>query len=308
MPTITRQLQVGLVAFVRMLSLVRQNSAAGYYTQLGDDAIDFLNEDYVDDDKPRWLNLGYWKDARTYPEACGAMVELLGTRAGLRSTDDVLDVGVGFGEQDFVFLDRFQLDHITAIDITPVHIEKGRERIAKRGLADRIDLRLGSATRIEFPDVSFDKVFALECAFHFDTRDDFMREAFRVLRPGGAIALADMLPYPGRRGSRMSALGRRYGHVLAANYYDRDEYSRRLAAAGFTDINVESIREDVYPGMAKYIRQRVDHDKKIDEVVIELTDEDRAQCRGVELWERSTGVGDYVIATARKPAHNGTTV
>ena len=135
-----------------------------------------------------------------------------------------------------------------------------------------------------------------------------MREAFRVLRPGGAIALADMLPYPGRRGSRMSALGRRYGHVLAANYYDRDEYSRRLAAAGFTDINVESIREDVYPGMAKYIRQRVDHDKKIDEVVIELTDEDRAQCRGVELWERSTGVGDYVIATARKPAHNGTTV
>jgi len=242
---------------VHSFSLMRQKDAAAYYTMLGDDVIDFMNERYVDNSKPLWLNLGYWKVARTYPDACVAMVELLGTRAGLQPGDRVLDVGVGFAEQDFVLLDRFKVSHITGIDITPVHVDKGRERVAKRGLEKQIDIRLGSATAMEFPDASFEKVLALECAFHFDTRDQFMREAFRVLKPGGSIGLADMLPNPGKKSNLTTRFGRKCGHYPEANYYDREEYPRRLAAAGFGDVLVESIREDVYPAMAKYSRQRV---------------------------------------------------
>ncbi|MCZ8378467.1 class I SAM-dependent methyltransferase [Mycobacterium sp. CPCC 205372] len=291
----------GFLTVVRSFALVRQKDAAAYYTTLGDDVIDFLDEGFVDDDKPLWLNLGYWKEARTYPDACVAMVELLGTRAGLQPGDEVLDVGVGFAEQDFVLLDRFKLSRVTGIDITPVHIEKGRERVANRGLQDRIDLRLGSATAMEFPDATFDTVLALECAFHFDTREQFLREAFRVLKPGGSIAIADMLPVPGKKTSRATAFARKYGHVPEANLYDREEYPRRLSAAGFGDVRVESIRQDVFPGMAKYSRQRVEG-KKMDEVVVEVSEDDRAQCRGVEIWERGVGLTDYVIASARKPS------
>lgn len=280
--------------------LMRQKDAAAYYTMIGDDVIDFMNEGYADNSKPLWLNLGYWKVARTYPDACVAMVELLGKRAALEPSDRVLDVGVGFAEQDFVLLDRFKVSHITGIDITPVHVDKGRERVAKRGLEKQIDIRLGSATAMEFPDASFEKVLALECAFHFDTRDQFLREAHRVLMPGGTIALADMLPNPGTKFGLTTAFGRKYGHIPKANYYDREEYRRRLAAAGFTDVLVESIREDVYPGMAKYTWQRIQEKKKMNEVVVEVTPDDRAQCRGAALWERSTGLGDYVIVSARK--------
>jgi microcystin synthetase protein McyJ len=286
---------------VRSFGLVRQKDAAAYYTILGDDVIDFMNEGYADDAKPLWLNNGYWKVARTYPDACVAMVELLGTSAGLQPGDAVLDVGVGFAEQDFVLLERFKLSHITGVDVTPVHVDKGRVRVAKRGLEKQIDIQLGSATAMDFPDASFDKVLALECAFHFDTRDQFMREAFRVLKPGGTLALADMLPTPGRQPSLTTVFSRKYGHIPEANYYDRDEYSRRLTAAGFDDVRVESIREDVFPGMAKYARQRVEGGKKMDEVVVEVSEDDRANCRGVEMWERGTGLTDYVIASARKP-------
>jgi microcystin synthetase protein McyJ len=289
------------LTIVRSFRLMRQKDAAAYYTMLGDDVIDFMNEGYVDNSKPLWLNLGYWNAARTYPEACAAMVELVGTRAGLQPSDGVLDVGVGFAEQDFVLLDRFKVSHITGIDITPVHVDKGRERVAKRGLEKQIDIRLGSATAMEFPDASFEKVVALECAFHFDTREQFLREAFRVLKPGGIIALADMLPNPGKKSSRATAFGRRYGHIPEANLYDREEYSRRLSAAGFGDVMVESIREDVFPGMANYSRQRIEEKKKMDEVVVEVSEDDRAQCRGVEMWERGTGLTDYVIVSARKP-------
>ena len=291
----------GFLTVVRSFSLVRQKDAAAYYTSLGDDVIDFMNEGYVDDSKPLWLNLGYWKEARTYPDACVAMVELLGTRGGLQPGDEVLDVGVGFAEQDFVLLDRFKVSRITGLDITPVHVDKGRERVAKRGLEEQIDIRLGSATAIEFPDASFDRVLALECAFHFDTRDQFVREAYRVLKPGGSISIADMLPVPGKKSSRATAFARRYGHIPEANVYDRQEYSRRLSAVGFDDVFVESIRQDVFPGMADYSRQRIVGNKKMDEVVVEVSEADRAQCSGVEIWERGTGLTDYVIASARKP-------
>jgi microcystin synthetase protein McyJ len=305
MRRITLSIYWGFLTIVRFFSLRRQKDAAAYYTILGDDVVDFMNEKYADDSKPLWLNNGYWKVARTYPDACVAMVELLGTRAGLQPGDAVLDVGVGFAEQDFVLLDHFQVSHITGIDITPVHIDKGRERVAKRGLEKQIDVQLGSATAMDFPDKSFEKVLALECAFHFDTRDQFMREAFRVLKPGGAIALADMLPNPGQKLSPINAFGRKYGHIPEANYYDREEYSRRLSAAGFDDVLVESIREDVFPGMAKYARQRIEGGKKMDEVVVEVSEDDRANCRGVEMWERGTGLTDYVIASARKPLDTG---
>jgi microcystin synthetase protein McyJ len=293
------------LTMVRFITLRRQKDAAAYYTILGDDVVDFMNEKYADDSKPLWLNNGYWKAARTYPDACVAMVELLGTRAGLQPGDAVLDVGVGFAEQDFVLLDRFKVSHITGIDITPVHIDKGRERVAKRGLEKQLDVRLGSATAMDFPDASFEKVLALECAFHFDTRDQFLSEAFRVLKPGGTIALADMLPNPGQKLSAINAFGRKYGHIPEANYYDREEYSRRLSAVGFDDVVVESIREDVFPGMAKYARQRVEGNKKMADVVVEVSEDDRAQCRGVEVWERGTGLTDYVIASARKPLNGG---
>lgn len=291
----------GFLTAVHSLSLVRQKDAAAYYTMLGDDVIDFMSENYVDTSKPLWLNLGYWKAARTYPDACVAMVELLGTRAGLRPGDRVLDVGVGFAEQDFVLVDRFKVSHITSIDITPVHVDKARERVSERGMENHIDVRLGSATDMDFPDASFDKVLALECAFHFDTRDTFMQEALRVLKPGGSIALTDMLPNPGQKPSLSTRFGRKYGHYPEANFYDREEYARRLAAAGFCDVVVESIREDVYPAMAKYARQRIEGKKKMHEVVVEVTEAERNECRGVQMWERGTGIADYVIVSATKP-------
>jgi microcystin synthetase protein McyJ len=282
--------------------LLASKDSSTFYTLLGDDVVERFNGKFEDVGKPLWLNIGFWKDARTYPEACRAMATLLGKAVDLHEADTVLDAGCGFAEQDIFFVEKFGVDRIVGIDITPQHIEVGQRRVQDLGLADRISLDLGSALRTGCPDGHFDKVVALESAFHFDTREDFFTEALRVLRSGGQLGMADMLPGVGQRSDGLlRRLARKRACVPADNMYDRISYAHRLESAGFVDVTVRSIAGYTYPGMAKYIHHRVKENGDQDDQLEALSPDDVENVTGLELWETSLGVSDYVIATARKP-------
>jgi ubiquinone/menaquinone biosynthesis C-methylase UbiE len=202
-----------------------------------------------------WLNLGDWRAASTIEEACPALALRLAGTAGLGPGDAVVDVGFGFAEQDILWARRFAPRRIIGLNVTPEHVRLGRARVRRAGLSQTIALRQGSATAMPLPDACCDVVTALECAFHFDTREAFLAEAFRVLRPGGRLAMADILRAPPAaspllaRWQRLTWRGfaERF-RVPAANAVERMGLAAQIAAAGFTAARVESIGEDVFPG------------------------------------------------------------
>lgn len=134
-----------------------------------------------------YTNFGYWTDATPDAKsACDAlMAQLLGFIPEKKGR--ILDVACGKGETSRYLSSFYPAQQITAINISERQLARGRE------LVPGATFLLMDATALDFPDASFDAVICVEAAFHFNTREKFLREAARVLKPGGHLVLSDIL-------------------------------------------------------------------------------------------------------------------
>lgn len=250
-----------------------------------------------------YLNLGYWTEATDLDQASAALAMLVGERAGMQPGDRVLDCGFGFGDQDILWSRQFGPQRIIGLNITGSQVDVARRRVADLGLDDRIDLRQGSATAMQLAPNSVDKVVALECAFHFHTREQFFREAWRVLRPGGRLVTADIIPMPAVSIGRERIKQRLSWGLVAGkfaippdNAYTRPIYHSKLAITGFGDIRIESIRDRVYAPLHRFL---IEHPTTLQRLhpMARLPARFALQFDATSVY---SGL-DYVLATAVKP-------
>lgn len=251
--------------------------------------------------KSLYVNFGYWEDGcDSHDEACEALAERLAEVAGISNGDRVLDVGFGYAEQDFHWMRTRKPELILGINVSPGQVDVARRRAAELNLDDKVDLRVGSATALPVSDESFDRVVALEASVHFDTRQKFFEEAFRVLRPGGTIATTDPTPRSadmekGLRG-RAEKIARRLTNP-DSNWYDRETYAQRLKDAGFVNVNVRNIADKVYRPEADFTRRRFDAPENQKYSSAQL----RSMRMLLSLIEARAVKMDYVLTSAQKP-------
>ena len=284
---------------VRAVATRDPDRRVGLLYQLSDPDAQFA------DRTTRYTNIGYWEsDETTVDEAGEAAAVLLADTARLGPGHDVLDVGCGYGDQDFLWLRDWEPRTIHAIDMAPRQIEHARRRAAAES-EDRLDFQVGSATELPYADGSFDRVVTLDAAMHFHTRAGFFREAYRVLRPGGLLATIDTLPVDAAtpptyfRTPRLSLY--RFS-IPADNWYDRGDYADHLAEAGFADGRVTSIREHSWEPWFRHWSRLANEPEARRDVPAEVAatvDREWGDCARIR---HEVDQLDYVCAVAVKPA------
>lgn len=187
-----------------------------------------------------------WKDA---------MMDWLAPRAGQR----LLDVAGGTGDISFRFLKRAGEAEAVVLDMTEQMLIEGRKRADAEALSKQLDWITGDAMALPLPDNSFD-VYTISFGIRNVTRiPDALREAFRVLRPGGRLMVLEFSQLPNAMMQKAYDLYSfnvipRMGQVIAndresyqylvesiRNFPDQETFASMIRDAGFEQVKYRNM-------------------------------------------------------------------
>jgi len=172
-------------------------------------------------------------DVANFSLGCGNPIGV----AALQPGETALDLGSGGGLDCFLAAKQVgESGHVIGVDMTAEMLERARAAASRLGIRN-VEFRDGYLESLPVEDASVDVVIS-NCVINLSPdKPQVFREVFRALKPGGRVAVSDIVtngPLPEELQKDMAAWG-----ACVAGALDVAEYTTGLAEAGFTDVKVQ---------------------------------------------------------------------
>ncbi len=137
------------------------------------------------------MHFGYWEDdTKNRHEALINENKHVAKELDIKKGDQILDAGCGVGGTAIWMAENFGVN-VTGITIVEKQVRLANKYAKSRGVTNHVKFELKDFTDTGYPDASFDKIFAIESVCHALDKDAFIREAYRILKPGGKLCVCD---------------------------------------------------------------------------------------------------------------------
>ncbi len=210
-------------------------------------------KDSWDLDNSLSIHYGYWDTGvRSFAQSLARMNAIMMETAAIQSTDRVLDAGSGVGGSS-IFLATALGCKVTGISLSERQVLQAKVHASKKGVDHLVDFRVMDYGATVFPDHSFDVVWGCESICYADSKEQFITEASRLLKPGGKLVVAD--GFVNRFENNDHPFIRQWLDGWQVNYLETPERFRQfMQKAGLENITYKNISDETFPSSRRLYR------------------------------------------------------
>lgn len=191
------------------------------------------------------LHYGYW-DATTknFREALANINNVLSEKANISEGMKVLDAGCGIGGSS-IWLAKNKQANVTGITLSAKQAARANAYVKENGLDNKAQFHVRDFTHTNYEDASFDVVWAIESVCHASNKEDFIKEAYRLLKPGGQLIMADFFIVKEGDAEDQREIDA-WGHGWAVPFFEKQTiFSELLERNGFTSMQMEDSTQQI---------------------------------------------------------------